>query len=58
MASVIREAAVQKDVLVMQWSPRQVPSSHWMLASRVRIDLLHFAQSSVDSNSDKCGQRN
>jgi hypothetical protein len=38
---------VQKAVLVMQWSPRHVPSSRWMLANRVRIDLLHFAQRAV-----------
>src|SRR5262249_31634193 len=46
MASVIRDAAVQNEVLVMQWSPRHVPSSRWMPASRARMDLLHFVQSS------------
>ena len=46
MASVISEAAVQKDVLVMQWSPRHVPSSRWIADSRIRMDLLHFVQSS------------
>jgi len=30
-------AAVQKVVLVMQWSPRQVPSSRWIWARRARI---------------------
>ena len=46
MASVISEAAVQNEVLVMQWSPRHVPSARWILASRARMDLLHFPQSS------------
>jgi hypothetical protein len=37
MVSVMSDAAVQKLVLVMQWSPRQVPFSRWMCASRTRM---------------------
>src|SRR5437764_837175 len=45
IARVMSEAAVQKVVLVMQWSPRQVPSSRWICARRMRISLFHSANS-------------
>ena len=42
--SVISDAAVQNDVDVMQWSPRQVPLSRWMCARRSRMPRSQRSQ--------------